>query len=261
MLIWERATAMRENNTKREAMLLGNLRHAPHRAPKGMVKDDKYLSDGDTIRALGVPVGTDFDLPAWWRKRYADVKPRVANWFATSRLSLTGRNMLLQSILYGSFRYWFFTLLVPDEIIDAIESDAKNLLWATTPSLQTNEFGTTARSRRYMIEAASYLPQREGGGSIMHLCVTHRAVSSVHCLRCWAAVTGLLAWHFCLGPVMSHRSLLDLSALELCRSLPLIESATLLTPNCGPLLAGWHPLCWDLSGRSALRYRCCTAVA
>ena len=169
LLIWERATAMRENNTKREAMLLGNLRHTPHRAPKGVVKDDRYLRDGDTIRALGVPVGTNFDLTAWWRKRYTDVKPRVANWFATSRLSLTGRNMLLQSILYGSFRYWFFTLLVPDEIIDAIESDAKNLLWATTPSLQTNEFGTAARSRRYMIEAASYLPQREGGGSIMQL--------------------------------------------------------------------------------------------
>ena len=88
-----------------------------------MVKDDKYLSDGDTIRALGVPVGTDFDLTAWWRKRYTDVKPRVANWFTTSRLSLTGRNMLLQSILYGS-KLPLLVLhprVVPDEIIEAIE--------------------------------------------------------------------------------------------------------------------------------------------
>ena len=116
-----------------------------------MVKDDKYLSDGDTIRALGVPVGTDFDLTAWWRKRYTDVKPRVANWFTTSRLSLTGRNMLLQSILCGSFRYWFFTLESFQTKSSKPSSDAKNL-WATTPSLQTNEFGTAARSRRYMIE-------------------------------------------------------------------------------------------------------------
>ena len=46
---------------------------------------------------------------------------------------LTGRNILLQSILYGSMRYWFFTLPVPPKIIELIESDAKALLWARHP--------------------------------------------------------------------------------------------------------------------------------
>ena len=34
----------------------------------------------------------------------------------------TGRNILLQSIIYGSLRYWFFTLVVPPEFIKIVES-------------------------------------------------------------------------------------------------------------------------------------------
>ena len=66
-------------------------------------------------------------------------------------------------------RYWFFTLIVPDKIIDLIEQDANALLWAANPELHSNEDDTAKRSNRYMTETASYLPQKEGAGSIMHL--------------------------------------------------------------------------------------------
>ena len=95
-----------------------------------MVENDVYTPDGDTIRALGVPMGNNFDIDEWWLERYREVKQRVSHWHGVSSLSLTGCNILLQSILYGSMRYWFFTLPVPQSIIDIIESDAVALLWA-----------------------------------------------------------------------------------------------------------------------------------
>ena len=89
---------------------------------------NQVVRDGDTIRALGVPMGNDIDIEAWWTKRYRTVKERTSRWNGLSSLSLTGRNILLQSILYGSMRYWFFTLTVPQTIIKIIEGDAKALL-------------------------------------------------------------------------------------------------------------------------------------
>ena len=171
--IWCDATSMKENETKREILLLGLLRRHPELLGNSVVPSPldptTITRDGTTIRALGVPIGNDFDLEDWWLQRYRTVKPRAAAWNGLARLSLTGRNILLQSILYGSMRYWFFTLIVPDKIIDLIEQDAKALLWAANPELHSNEDGTAKRSNRYMTEMASYLPQKEGGGSIMHL--------------------------------------------------------------------------------------------
>ena len=94
---------------------------------------------------------------------------RVSKWNGLAKLSLTGRNMLLQSILYGSMRYWFFTLIVPDSIVDIIELDAKALLWASNPELHTDEVGTAQRSKRYIHHRASHIAQKSGGGGIMHL--------------------------------------------------------------------------------------------
>ena len=90
--------------------------------------------------------------------RYREVKTRVSHWHGVARLSLVGRNILLQSILYGSVRYWFFTLPVPEKIIELIESDAKALLWARHPELHTDEEGTAKRSNRQIRKEPSYLP-------------------------------------------------------------------------------------------------------
>ena len=84
-------------------------------------------------------------------------------------MSIVGRNMLLQSIFYGSFRYWFFSLCPDGDLVDTIETDAKMLLWAASPMLQSNEAGTAQKSKRYMHELASYRPRKSGGGGVMHL--------------------------------------------------------------------------------------------
>ena len=126
--VWQNATSMKENATKRELLLLGKLRGHPERLPANLVAGGVTpAADGETIRALGVPVGNDFDLEAWWLGRYTTVKTRIGAWNGLARLSLTGRNILLQSILYGSLRYWFFTLLVPNSMVHAAAAAGANV--------------------------------------------------------------------------------------------------------------------------------------
>ena len=112
---WEKATCMFENSTKREGQLLGKLNRNRHRAPKGVliIENDAWIEDGQFIRALGAPMGNNLDITEWWLGRYRTVKSRIALWPSLRRLSLTGRNILLQSIFYGSFRYWLYFLIMP----------------------------------------------------------------------------------------------------------------------------------------------------
>ena len=184
--VWCEATSMKENDTKREVLLLGALRRPSRRGgihkhnsvtpdidrrdhlPECIARDT-IIDEGKEIRALGVPMGDNLDEEQWWLKRYRVVKARVGRWNGLAKASLTGRNMLLQAILYGSLRYWFFTLTVPERIITIVEQDAKQLLWAANPELHTDEEGTAKKSRRYIAHVASLLPQKKGGGGIMHL--------------------------------------------------------------------------------------------
>ena len=75
--------------------------------------------------------------------------------------------MLLQSIFYGSFRFWLYFMVLPTNVIKLIEQDAKQILWATTPHIDSTEDGSP-KCRRWITERASYLPLHEGGAGIMH---------------------------------------------------------------------------------------------
>ena len=165
---WMQGTAMLENDTKREGQLLGKLNRERARAPRGVIANEAWVADGETIRALGAPMGNNFDETAWWKGRYRTVKARIATWPGMRRLSIRGRNLLLQSIFYGSFRYWLYFLIMPDPIIKIIELDAKQILWASDPTLLSNEEGTSKRARRWIHEMASYLPWSKGGAGILH---------------------------------------------------------------------------------------------
>ena len=165
---WCGATSMHENDTKREGQLMGKLNRQRWRAPKGIIKDEAWVKDGDTIRALGVPMGNKVDECEWWRKRYRTVKQRIAAWRSISHMSITGRNLLLQAILYGSLRFWLFSMTMPDEISKLVEQDAYHLIWASNPELFTNEEGTAKKSVAYIHRPASYIDQKKGGGGLMH---------------------------------------------------------------------------------------------
>ena len=162
---WELATGMSENLDKREGMLLGRLRRTPELAPN--IVPDGWVKDGEPIRSLGVPMGNDLDETAWWMARYRTVKQRVSWWRINSSLSMVGRNSLLQSIYYGSFRFWLFSLVLPVKVLKLMKEDAKQILWASQPLLTTSEDGTSKHSVPYIHAKASPLPRKEGGGNVM----------------------------------------------------------------------------------------------
>ena len=164
---WCEGTAMSENATKREGQLIGKLNRQRERAPTGVVS--KWVDDGESIRALGVPMGNKLDEHRWWLNKYREVKQRIAAWRSIGHMSITGRNLLLQAILYGSVRFWMFSLIIPDTIVSLIESDAYHLIWASNPELFTNEDGTAKRSRAYITKNASYMDQNTGGAGLMHI--------------------------------------------------------------------------------------------
>ena len=164
---WCKATTMAENHAKREGMLIGKWNNDRARAPRGVLKDDAWLQDGKTIRALGAPMGNNVDETAWYHGRYRTVKNRIANWPSLRRHSITGRNMLLQAILYGSFRFWMFFMIMPESVATLIEQDAKQILWSTDPLLESDAKGSE-RCRRWIHEKASYLGMKRGGAGIMH---------------------------------------------------------------------------------------------
>ena len=82
---WCLATGMAENASKREGMLIGKLNRERHRAPTGIIKDDAWVQDGQTIRALGVPMGNKMDEEAWWENKLNEVKRRMAMWKSSAK--------------------------------------------------------------------------------------------------------------------------------------------------------------------------------
>ena len=127
---------MKENETKREAQLLGMLARDPSKAPPGVVKDDKYPVRGEPTRALGYPIGNGVNNTDWWRAKYRESKRKVAAMNSVAGASVTGRGMVLQAKYYSFFRYWLFGLVLPESVRKLIESDARHFLWAAAPDLQ-----------------------------------------------------------------------------------------------------------------------------
>ena len=168
---WCQATAMCENATKREGLLLGRLNRQRTRAPLGIMPDDKWQPNGKSIRCLGVPFGNKVDESAWWETKLGDVRARIAAWTSMSHVSLAGRNLLVQAILYGSVRFWFFSLVTPEFVIDELQNDAYHLLWSTDPTVSADPDTqqTRARARAYVVLPASFRPQRDGGGGVMSM--------------------------------------------------------------------------------------------
>ena len=165
--VWCDASAMRENATKREGLLLGALRNRPERAPPDVIAGDAWAPDGKSIRALGVPMGNALDETEWWKTRYRTVKGIIARWKSVVHLGLVGRNRLLQSFYYGSFRYWLFSLVLPKSINKLIKSDASHLLWHASPDLRSNEEGTEAGFKPFIATPANLLNRKRGGAGIM----------------------------------------------------------------------------------------------
>ena len=117
--IFEKATGQRVNTTKTEGLLLASLRHNGldanlHRPPPWI----NWCKDGDYIISLGVPFGNDFEgspqEKGFWDKIYHKTKTIMAKWGAIFRLTLRGRVMIANAMVYSRFRYWTQVMIMPE---------------------------------------------------------------------------------------------------------------------------------------------------
>ena len=88
-------------------------------------------------------MGNKLDITAWWYAKLRDVRRKMAAWRSTGHLSLTARNLLLQAIVYGSTRYWLFSLCVPASqfIVEGSGGLTGGVNWAFKKRLQTSISG------------------------------------------------------------------------------------------------------------------------
>ena len=84
------------------------------------------------------------------------------------RLTIVGRNLLLQPIYYSSCPFYLYFMILPRAVIRLMDQDAKHVLWATDPHLYSTEAGTSSKCRRWIHERASYLPVAKGGAGVTH---------------------------------------------------------------------------------------------
>lgn len=115
------------------------------------------------MRLLGIPFweahgrGHDID---YFYAQYRKLKCKLACWNDHVILTLYGRNMLAGSMVYSRFRHWAQCMVLPQQLIDALESDTQALIWAKIVQFDADEIGTDKQFRRSMKCQSQYLPRK-----------------------------------------------------------------------------------------------------
>ena len=145
------ATGGKANVSKFEGMRLGKLRARAYdhefgskveasayvlkggrvrlslRTPKGV--GVRWCKRGDFIISLGVPHGWDARMEDWYWAKYRKAKAQMSGWHDVERMSPHGSAMLANSMVYGRYRYWMSTSVMPKAVAEAINEDVQMLVW------------------------------------------------------------------------------------------------------------------------------------
>jgi hypothetical protein len=168
LTIFEKATGQRVNKTKTEGLLIASLRNNGldsnlDRPPVWI----QWCKDGDYIISLGVPFGNDFDGSpqevGFWTRIYHTTKSIMARWGAIFRLTLRGRVMIANSMVYSRFRYWTQVMMMPDEINTWLSQDIHELIWRKDSKFVSGQEGQTVKARRSAKESTAKIEWRKGG--------------------------------------------------------------------------------------------------
>ena len=71
----------------------------------------------------------DGEEAPFWESLYHKIKTKLASWHSHFMLTITGRAMLANFMIYSRPRYWIQTMVAPEWLHHAIESDVRALLW------------------------------------------------------------------------------------------------------------------------------------
>ena len=160
MQIYCEGTGMRLNHKKTEGLACGDMRH---KTPNEHTKHAAWCEEGKFIKSLGIPIGNNFDPQDFWLAKYQKAKALISKWRGLYKETMVGRVMLGNAMFYSRFRYWSMSMVMPESIINAIESDFDELMWAADPNLEEDETGTHGAHAKRIARHALYLPLSKGG--------------------------------------------------------------------------------------------------
>ena len=211
-----RATGQRVNTNKTEGLLLGSLR-GDARAP-GWIK---WCKDGEYIISLGVPFGNGFDGSQkekdFWKQIYYKTKTIMARWSSVFSLTLRGRVMVANSMVYSRFRYWTQVMMMPEEIIDWLEEDVHELIWAKDPLFESGQEGQDQQAKRKIKEGAAKLAWRKGGIGMLdwreHLKSLRKKWAVRYLNHERGAWKEALDWFVCMGNTIGRGILMGTGSL------------------------------------------------
>jgi hypothetical protein len=134
---YEKATNMRGNKSKFVGIQCGTLKDQP--IPPNIPPQIKWLKQKEHTNILGVPFWVHDPEEEWWDEKYLQIKTKMANWHSLTGLTLHGRVLLANSMIYSIPRYWTQSSKPPDRIIECLEADVYHLLWAKTMKLKPKQ--------------------------------------------------------------------------------------------------------------------------
>ena len=198
---WCRATGMRENVKKREGLPLGGYRADPRfitgsRTTHPYISTIKWVQEGGWVTSLGVPIGNDLDHGRWWKKKIDAVREIANKWRGIMRRSYFGRNLVMQAMYYGRYRYWLWSMPIDRDAISKIQSDATRLLWAKDPTLDD----LPKRVKRFVRHRTAIGPRSKGGMKEMVWAEHVRAVQANVIMRYLSPATA--TWKLILDSML-----------------------------------------------------------
>jgi len=166
---WGDATGLRCNRAKSEGARLGTYKHTSMYTGEG-TEGISWVQPGEWIRTLGLPIGEDFSRSDFCYAIYTKVKRKMVVWGRkiARELTIYGRAMMANSFIYSSFRFVAMAMEIPKEILTAIESDVRALIWNREMTFDAEETGTERDRNPLYKEGVELLPRRELGLGLLH---------------------------------------------------------------------------------------------
>ena len=97
---------------------------------------------------------------------YSKTKALMAAWHDHAYLTLMGRNMIANAMVFSRFRYVCHTMAMPSKISEGIhESDVEALIWNNEASFDADENGTSQNKRKWIKSAAVHASRKLEGGA------------------------------------------------------------------------------------------------
>jgi hypothetical protein len=107
-----------------------------------------------------VPFWSTGEKNSLWDALYLKIKHRIANRRRLNCLSIIGRAMLVNFMIYSVPRYWVQTMAAPAPFHKYLEADVYQMLWEREPRFDVEETGTDTTAHKWLkIHTAPITPR------------------------------------------------------------------------------------------------------